>query len=50
MKEASIPLIIMTPSRNIMNTDKPKIKQHPNWQPYEYKLKEYFLDEADEAK
>lgn len=49
MKEASIPLIVMSPSRNIMNMDKPKIKQHPNWEPYEYKLKEYSLSEEEES-
>ena len=32
-----------------MNMDKPKIKQHPNWEPYEYKLKEYSLSEEEES-
>ena len=48
MKEASIPVIVMSPSRNVMNMDKSKTKEHPNWQPYEYRLKEYFLTEEDD--
>ena len=48
MSEATMPIIIMSPSRNVMNTDKPRRKIHPNWQPYEYKLKEYWLTEEDE--
>lgn len=45
MAEASMPIIIMTPSRNVMNTDKPSRKKHPRWEPYEYKLKEYALSD-----
>ena len=43
-----MPIIVMTPTRNIMNTDKPRRKIHPRWEPYEYKLKDYFVSDEDE--
>lgn len=43
MKEVNIPIIIMTPNKNVMNTYKQKIKQLGGWSPYEYKQNYFYL-------
>jgi len=43
MPETSIPLMIMTPDKKIMSNVKSKVKYHPGWNPYDYKLKEFYL-------
>lgn len=48
LPEASIPIMIMTPSKNVMDTEKPKRKKHPKWDPYSYKLKDFFLTPEEE--
>jgi len=48
MPEVSIPVMIMTPSKNVMSNEKPRRKKHPKWAPYEYKLKELYLTQEEE--
>ena len=51
MPETSIPLMMMTPDKKVINTVKSKVKYHPGWKPYDYKLKEFWLtaDQENEA-
>jgi hypothetical protein len=48
LPEASIPIMIMTPSSNVMDTEKPRRKKHPRWEPYAYKLKDFYLTPEEE--
>lgn len=43
MKEVSIPIIIMTPNKNVMSSYKYKIKALPGWAPYEYKQNDFYM-------
>mmetsp|Transcript_1933 Transcript_1933/g.2783 ORF Transcript_1933/g.2783 Transcript_1933/m.2783 type:complete len:101 (+) Transcript_1933:1134-1436(+) len=43
MPEAQIPLMIMTPNHSCMMAEKPKIQQHPNWQPYAFDFVEFTM-------
>ena len=51
MPEVSIPLMIMTPSKNVLSSEKPRRKKHPKWDPYSYKHKEFYitLDEEHDS-
>ena len=48
LPEVSIPVMIMTPSKNVMSNEKPRRKKHPKWDPYSYKLKELYLTQEEE--
>lgn len=48
MPEVSIPLILMTPDKKIMSYMNSKVKYHPNWNPYDYKLKEFYMTPTQE--
>lgn len=48
MPEVSIPIMMMTPSKNVMSNEKPRRKKHPKWDPYSYKHKEFFLTVEEE--
>jgi len=41
MPDAQIPLMIMTPSKSCILAEKPKINEHPNWQPYAFDCLEF---------
>ena len=38
----------MTPSKNIFNSEKQKIKQHPNWQPFAFECLEFSVSAESE--
>jgi hypothetical protein len=48
MPGATIPIMIMTPSKNVMSSEKPKRKKHPRWEPYEYKHYDFYLTKEEE--
>ena len=50
MPEAQIPIMIMTPSKSSMLIEKPKIKQHPQWEPYAFETMEFALTAEQEDK
>lgn len=47
--QVAFPILIMTPNTSKMNPFKYKHKQHPNWQPYEYKNKELYMLPEEES-
>lgn len=50
MPEAQIPIMIMTPNTSCVQTQKQKIKEHPNWQPYVFDCLEFSMSEENEGK
>ena len=50
MPEARIPLMIDTPDKNVMNTDKLESKQTPGWAPYQYKYRTFVIHREEEWK
>lgn len=49
MPEAQIPVMIMTPNKDIISMDKQQIKIHPNWQPYAFECVDLELNKEQEA-
>jgi hypothetical protein len=43
MPQISIPLMLMTPSKNVLSTENPRRLKHPRWSPYQYKHREFWL-------
>lgn len=50
LPDAQIPVMIMTPSISCLQLNKPKIQQHPNWQPYAFDNVECRISEEAESK
>jgi len=50
MPEAQIPIIVMTPNKSMMMVEKPKHKQHPEWEPYAFPNLDFALTKEQEAK
>ena len=48
MPIAILPVMIMTPSKNLMSIEKPRRKKHPKWDPYAYKHNEFYLTVEEE--
>ena len=48
MPEAQIPIMIMTPNKSCVLLDKPKIKQHPMWQPYGFEHLQFHVPAESE--
>jgi hypothetical protein len=49
MPEAQIPIMIMTPNKDMPSMEKQKIKAHPNWQPYAFDCVECSISPEKEA-
>ena len=43
MPEAQIPIMIMTPNKAVIQLHKPKIKEHPEWEPYAFENIDFYL-------
>lgn len=50
MPEAQIPIIIMTPNKSMMSIEKPKITQHPQWEPYAFPELDFAMTKDQEQK
>mmetsp|Transcript_12749 Transcript_12749/g.21502 ORF Transcript_12749/g.21502 Transcript_12749/m.21502 type:complete len:450 (+) Transcript_12749:3-1352(+) len=50
MPEAQIPVMIMTPSISCVQIQKPKIQQHPGWEPYAFECIEFSVPPESEEK
>lgn len=48
MPEAQIPIMIMTPNKAVIQLTKPKIKQHPEWEPYCFDNIDFYLTPEQE--
>jgi len=46
--EVMYPLIMMTPSSNVLKSTKTKVKEHPGWNPYEFSQKDFKLTQNEE--
>ena len=48
--EANLPVLVMTPSLDILSNEKPKRKIHPGWDPYLYGHKELYMTLEDDLR